>query len=400
MIFALLMALSPPPPFQPPTNNILMPPSRKAELPASTVTVSSDGKTIILAGPLETGSAERFKAVLDAVSTIEIVSLVSEGGKLDEAVKIYNSVKSRDLNTYVDYMCMSACTMIFLAGKKRIASPQAKFGFHQPYTLADTKISKQNAIDFMQRFYDDANVRPSFTDIAMSTPSISMWYPGFDEMLAANVVTDKTFGGETNTLFSLFKTKSDLSSALLNEPMFRALEKKFPILFNKIIDDTWDKKLEGAPDAEIGQVMRDTLATNLKTVLRGASDRIFSQYIILAGDQAQAARQLSYDACYLYTQGKLNIAQTLPKDLTNREIELINEALLEPYNYFEYKEPENSVFEKMFVGMSIEHVNALSDPENSNKIDVCNASIKMYQNISKLPYDEMVSISKSIFLSE
>ena len=46
--------------------------------PASTkITLSSDGKTIIISGDIDRGSAERFKILLDAVPSVKNVALVS-----------------------------------------------------------------------------------------------------------------------------------------------------------------------------------------------------------------------------------------------------------------------------------------------------------------------------------
>jgi hypothetical protein len=252
----------------------------------------------------------------------------------------------------------------------------------------------------MQRFYDEANVRPSFTDVAMSTLSESMWYPTFDELLAANVITDQTLGGETTALYSFFKNRDEFTAAFLKEPTFEAIKKKHNAVFEEIIDAGWTKKLQGASDSHISQAMRDALGKNYKTILSSASNNVFEKYMNLVIEQARASRNLGYDACHLYTIGKLNIQQTLPPELWKREIDLINEALTDSDIQNKNFEPSQKIFEKIFQGMSAYYLEAIKNPQNGNKIDVCNASIAMYDNINKLPYEEMISVAKYIFLSE
>jgi hypothetical protein len=275
------------------------------------ITLAPDSKTIIISGRIQPGAAARFKIVLDAISTVQSVSLISPGGRLEEAAKIYEAIKVRQLDTYVDQICMSACTMIFLGGRERSATPQAKIGFHQPYLVAGESRPNITLVAAMRRFYDEASVRPSFTDKAMSTPSSGMWYPQFDELLAANVVTKRVIGGATPTLFSLFKTRNAFENALLSEETFRLLKNKHPDIFGAIVDAGWNAKLDGKNDDQIGVALREKLMGNFKNILSSADDSVFLNYIKLAGAQARAARDIGFDACYLLSQGQLNVQQNL-----------------------------------------------------------------------------------------
>lgn len=364
------------------------------------ITLAPDSKTIIISGRIQPGAAARFKIILDAISTVQSVSLISPGGRLEEAAKIYEAIKDRRLDTYVDQICMSACTMIFLGGRERSATPQAKIGFHQPYLVAGESRTNATLVAAMRRFYDEASVRPSFTDKAMSTPSSGMWYPQFDELLTANVVTKRVTGGATSTLFSLFNTRDALESALLREETFRLLRAKHFDIFEAIVDAGWTAKLDGKNDDQIGSALREKLMGNFQNMMTSADDAVFINYIKLAGAQTRAARDIGFDACYLLSQGQLNIQQNLPEKYWKEELEILGAALrsASPRVIVTEKEAESSLV-KTFDEMTAEEIQAIADPTKANRIDVCNATIKMYEAIEKMPERELVLVSRYIFTS-
>jgi len=363
--------------------------------------LSPDGKTIIVSGNIETGAAAKFQTILDAVSTVQTVALISGGGKLDEATLIYKLIKDRALNTYVDQICMSACTMIFLGGSIRSATPQAKMGFHQPYYITGPSRPNDALVASMRRFYDEANVRPSFTDQAMRTPSREMWYPSFDELLAANVVTVRVTGGQTSTLFSLFKAPIDFENALLTEKTFRLLKFKHPEIFKQVVEAAWTAKQQGLNDNDISTAIRATYASNLKNILMSADDAVFLRYLKLSLEQTKAARNIGYDECFLLTQGQLNIQQNLPEKLWREELAILTAALESTSAAFvpSEKEIESSML-KLFKNMTETELSAIVAPLKSSRIDVCNSLIKMYEDIERMPLPEQVLVARYLLASE
>ena len=69
-----------------------------------------------------------------------ILDLSSGGGDINQTIRVLNYI--RQINTTPDIeintrvgswsSCESACTILFTAGKKRIAAERASFGFHSP----------------------------------------------------------------------------------------------------------------------------------------------------------------------------------------------------------------------------------------------------------------------------
>lgn len=381
----------------PPTiRTVSAPPSASTK-----ITLGSNGKTIIVSGNIESGSAERFRILLDAVPSVENVTLVSSGGLLDEATEMYQAIKARGLDTYVDQYCMSACTMIFLGGRDRSATPQAKIGFHKPYLMADKPLQDAAVEAEMRRFYDEANVRPSFTDKSMSTPSSGMWYPSFDELLASNVVTKRTIGGQTFTFASVYKKRSDYENELSKNTFFGLIKTKHPDLFAEMVDAAWTAQQEGKTDGEVGNALRAKMTEKLSIILASADDTVFDRYIRLLVAQSKAARDISFEACSLLTQGKLDITKNLPPRFVAEEFALLEAALKSNQKSLVITEKQVEQFwPDIFADMTEIEMLAIAAPANSNPIDVCNSGIKMYSAIEKMPMADRVRIARYLLLSE
>ncbi|WP_397597383.1 hypothetical protein [Sphingorhabdus sp.] len=377
---------------------------RTVSAPASAstkITLSSNGKTIIISGNIESGSADRFRILLDAVPSVENVALVSSGGLLDEATEMSQAIKARGLDTYVDEYCMSACTMVFLGGRDRSATPQAKIGFHKPYLMADKPLADAVAEAEMRRFYDEANVRPSFTDKSMSTPSSEMWYPSFDELLASNVVTKRTLGGQVSAFANFYKKRADYENELLKSNFGSLLKIKHPDIFAKIIDAAWAAQQDGKTDGEVGNAMRAKIAENFSIIIGASDDNILDQYAKLISAQLNAARDISFDTCSLYLQGRLDIAKNLPQELVTRELALLEAALKsnKKKSLINEKQVED-ILPKIFSDMTELEMQAIYGSANSSKIDKCNSFLKMYSAIEKMPMPDRVRMARYLLLSE
>ena len=71
--------------------------------------------------------------MLNEYPTVRILHLNSNGGRLAEAEKLKNMVTTRNLDTYVNIECQSACVTVFVAGHNRLISKRAVIGLHRPF---------------------------------------------------------------------------------------------------------------------------------------------------------------------------------------------------------------------------------------------------------------------------
>jgi hypothetical protein len=195
---------------------------------AARIALSNGGESIIIDGALEAGTASRFEAVASGAPTARIVVLHSPGGLLGEAESMAATVRARRLDTYVESTCLSACTIVLIAGRDRAASPNARIGFHHPRFLVSNAETTRRAVSLTRRLYDDAGITSAFTDRVLATPFESMWYPTLQEMRLANVITRQSLGGETSAVLSQISSVEQLRTFFLRVPFWRAIFDRYP----------------------------------------------------------------------------------------------------------------------------------------------------------------------------
>jgi hypothetical protein len=92
------------------------------------VQLSSDGQIVVLIGLLGEGSASALAKMLATAPRAQTLMLDSLGGRIREARELAQLVRDRQLNTYVVTECDSACTLVFLAGSKRVVGGGSALG--------------------------------------------------------------------------------------------------------------------------------------------------------------------------------------------------------------------------------------------------------------------------------
>jgi hypothetical protein len=150
--------------------------------------ISADGRSLLLSGTLGAGSADKVHELLANAPGVRLVRLQSAGGRLFEAESIAADIRQRRLNTYVDGLCASACTMVLLAGRQRGAAPGARIGFHRP-SFAGVDDDRAVDADALMRYYRNAGMARTFIDKVRATPSHTMWFPPRKELERHRVLT-------------------------------------------------------------------------------------------------------------------------------------------------------------------------------------------------------------------
>jgi hypothetical protein len=91
----------------------------------------SDNSIFFLFGLIDARTALNFDRAIEEFGVPELVVLSSDGGLVDQALNVARSVRRNGVNTLVpaDGGCYSACALIFLAGRIRVADGQ--LGVHQ-----------------------------------------------------------------------------------------------------------------------------------------------------------------------------------------------------------------------------------------------------------------------------
>lgn len=153
------------------------------------MSVSRNGRALIVNGNIAAGAAKKFEALLTTNPHVTNIVLTSPGGRMLEAERIAALVRARRLDTQVDKFCMSACTNILLAGQERTAEEAARIGFHAPSFPGFNAAELRQGVAAMGTAYLDAGVDPAFVARALTTPAESMWFPSYYELESAGVLT-------------------------------------------------------------------------------------------------------------------------------------------------------------------------------------------------------------------
>lgn len=356
----------------------------------ASISLMPDGKVIVIKGMLGEGAAEKFRQIVEAAPAASSVHLESGGGRLLEAKKIAELVRARHFNTYTEAMCASACTYIFVAGKERAATPNARIGFHQPSFIGlDADVQKE-ASGEMAEVYRNAGLPETFIQRAQATAAQDMWFPSRAELIQAKVLTRITLGGESSALSAQLNSREELLLAFQEVSQFQAYERRFPGTIEQMTDRAWAAKLRGGSDADVQNAARSTIAGIMPQLLKTADDRILLQFAQLFVKEIVAARSVSVEACGLFMESKLNIGATLPREIVEAEKQFLQEALNAPPRG---NAPSASAAQaKQAVGLALRSMPAhylavVNNPPayRNQPALLCDSMESLYRNVLSLP---------------
>lgn len=385
----------------PPPVIVRVPPAMRSEAGApAEVSVSPDGRTIVISGAIGMGTAARVSRALTEASEARVVALYSPGGDLLEAQRIATLLRARALDTSVDLLCVSACTLILLAGEERSATPNATIGFHRPEPYRRTDEQRRNALALARSLYQRAGVADAFIERALATPFESIWTPDYETMRSANVLTRRSLGGETSALAARYASRDALGDALVADDASRTLRALHPELVEAAIDSAWRARESGANDLGIRNAFRAVLMARLPELLATATDDQVDEYLQLAIDQLQAARRLDPEACVRLARGQLDASFTIPFELIEREVELMVQIASNPplAPAPPKREVADQLLEGILAALPEDQVAALAEPESAASSGaICEASLNFFSAIRSLPRVSRGTVQRYLF---
>ena len=154
-----------------------------------------------------------FFQLLSENPQITTVQLNSAGGLQADAYEISDLIIDFDLNTHVDGVCHSSCTILFLAGNKRTVERGSTLGFHQLFWGAESQkvyydyylgTDWNDEFEYAEWLYNDAQatilldmeyllergVEPSFAIKTLEADPYDMWIPRRKELINAGVIIE------------------------------------------------------------------------------------------------------------------------------------------------------------------------------------------------------------------
>jgi hypothetical protein len=194
-------------------------------IPAMQLVLLPSGTEVEISGGLPAGCADEFREFLAKTPRIMVLHIDSIGGRVQEAMAIAKIVENRGMTTFVAQKCMSAATLIFVAGKERYALAGAKIGFHGPSFPGLDKATLAITNERVRKYLKNAGVKAEFISNAESVPPEKMWFPKTDELIAAGVLTAETHGERFSFSSSILKNveSPELDDRLLAISSMQAL---------------------------------------------------------------------------------------------------------------------------------------------------------------------------------
>lgn len=364
-------------------------------------TISLDGQSLLLHGALGTGSTAEVLEILSAAPGVRSVMLNSHGGRLREAEQLAKLVRERGLDTYVEAQCLSACTYVFLAGSDRAATPNAKIGFHQP-SFPGMRAETAGLQDMLE-VYRAAGISEQFLAKVRATPSSSMWYPTRDELIDNGVINRVSLGGEAASWGTLFRSRRELTLAFREVPLIAAIDERFPGTVERAVEAAWQRREQGAVDAEITAELRGVISSVYPRLLATADDEGLDGFLEIFIEQITAARQLSDEACGLFLDARLSGANTMPRELIDRETQWGLEQLKSTSSQGRPVAAEafESALQAVFANLTAEQIQVISDPGSYAREPAtrCDAFAAFYEQVSILPDRERSIVMRGMYQS-
>jgi hypothetical protein len=234
------------------------------------ITLRNGGHDVEIAGGVGAGIAEDFARDLARAPEVRLVHLnLRHGGLVSEALRLAELIRARGLDTYTTDKCVSACTIIYLAGENRFLRRDARLGFHA-YVAPGGSASQSVQGEILNA----AGVAPDFVARAMKTPHNDVWYPTLQELVSAAVVTEIVDGGDfAASGFGKSKSDRELTAELTEIRLFDVLHEREPDSFEEVLRITREVVNAGKPVNAARNLMAPVLERLRDKYLRYADDQ-------------------------------------------------------------------------------------------------------------------------------
>lgn len=374
--------------------------------PETTIELMRDGKTVRLSGGINDGAARQLRRSLDAAPSVTTVILNSPGGWMNEGERLAQLIKERRLNTYVETFCASACTIAFLAGRDRAADPKARIGFHAVKFVgsgSDTPGADEERAT--RAAYEGARLPEGFVQKIGATPTNEMWYPTHAELLAAGVLSRKSFGGETSAFATSVKSRDELAAKMRGIELFDQLEEKHPETFHRIVDRAWAMVEQKKSDAEVMAAGRAEIHPLVVRLIPLASDQTLLAYHELLIAEGLAAQRLGPEVCtalFFPAERPMNLGSVFPDALIRRELALLSSVIREADSHRAINASDDETEKialKLFAGHTADEISVLTDAQTRQAQPelVCRSMIKYLQAFNAMPETQRIRALRVMF---
>lgn len=222
---------------------------RKKFNPPNDVLVSKDGKSLHLVGDISSGLSRKLKRLIEENPDAETIVLSSNGGLVIEGLALARIAEKAGLNTHVETVCASACTLVFLKGKERSMTANAVLGFHQASRSSffprynDDGDNAGNKV--MVNSYRAGGASEYIIENALDTPPSKMWLVNGKDMARNLPDMNLVKAGTVKYPKGIWWSADDLLDKLYDDPIWKLAAKKRPNYFYSAFAEIWNSGILG-----------------------------------------------------------------------------------------------------------------------------------------------------------
>jgi hypothetical protein len=249
------------------------------------LTLSDDKKVIHLMGSFRSGISAALKTMLVKNPTVETVVLSSPGGSMIDGIAVEKIIRQHGVNTHVELMCASACSEAFQGGEKRTVAPTGRLGFHQATQgifqaalVGDERESASNQliVDIWKR----RGLSDAFIERTMKTLNRDIWLPSNAELLAENIVTSFTEGGDPGIApVGKWRSAAAMEQEVLTGPIWAYARTHRPKLYLRSATVFWIGDIIENDAGPLEQLAETTLLAALLKDADWFSDALLLRFI-------------------------------------------------------------------------------------------------------------------------
>ena len=154
--------------------------------------LSEDGSRVYLKGEFNFDLNSDLQTLIKQNDKIKTVELDSSGGLIYAARALAFTIEKNQLNTHVEGICNSACTVAFMAGKNRTLGENGKIGFHQYEFQKQHPLQVKQAEDEQERdrqYFSKRGVSKQFLEAVYRSGHHAIWQPERTVLKQSGVVT-------------------------------------------------------------------------------------------------------------------------------------------------------------------------------------------------------------------
>lgn len=282
-------------------------------------TLSADGRALALRGPISAGSARRVAALTQAAPQLRLLTLHSNGGRIDEAEALATWARNKSLRTRAVGPCHGACVLSYMAGTRRQVAGQAQLALGPPLVHGLNPLWRGLVNRHWAGSLGAAGLPQAAVHKAMSMPAERPWRVEVDELASHAFVTRHERPLDVDLPEPRDASAAEFLAALDSHAIWRALHRRAPTLLNQAAALMQAAHAAGLPPQAVQAAGQQLIDPLLPGLLAGSRAELQQDFVALLAEQARALKAMGLARCGRLGADDMPARQLLPPAWAERE---------------------------------------------------------------------------------